>query len=64
MDGRILPLVYQLIRMEQVLKNTVWKSENNLATRRQYSFQLDGANCHVTAECLDFLHAKFDERII
>ena len=26
--------------------------------------QHDGASCHVTAECLDFLHAKFGERII
>ena len=69
-DGRILPVVWfqgsvnSNVYLEQVLKNTVWQSVKNLATRRQYWFQHDGASCHVTAECLDFLHAKFGERII
>ena len=69
-DGRILPVVWfqgsvnSKVYLEQVLKNTVWQSVKNLATRIQYWFQQDGASCHVTAECLDFLHAKFGERII
>ena len=37
---------------------------NSLATRRQYWFQHDGASCHVTGECLEFLQSKYGERII
>ena len=69
-DGRILPVVWfegsvnSNVYLEQVLKNSMWNSVKNLATRRQYWFQQDGASCHVTTECLDFLHEKFGDRII
>lgn len=69
-DGRILPVVWfegsvnSIVYLEQVLKNSMWNSVKNLAARRQCWFQQDGASCHVTAECLDFLHEKLGDRII
>ena len=69
-DGRILPIVWfegsvnSKVYLERVLQGCVWPAVRGLATRRQYWFQQDGASCHVTAECLDFLQAKFGDRII
>jgi hypothetical protein len=69
-DGRCLPVVWLegsvngKVYLNQVLKGTLWPAVKNLATRRQYWFQQDGASCHVTAPCLDFLSSKFDDRII
>ena len=34
------------------------------ATRKQYWYQHDGATCHVTTECLDFLRSKISHRIL
>ena len=32
--------------------------------RKQYWFQQDGASCHVTKDCLDFIKSKFGDRVI
>ena len=69
-DGRVLPIVWfegsvnSDVYLDLVLKKTVWASVKNIATRRQYWFQQDGASCHVTAPCLQFLAEKFGQRII
>ena len=69
-DGRILPVVWfegsvnSEVYLEQVLKNAVWNAVKGVATRRMYWFQQDGATCHVTDSCLDFLKSKFGNRII
>lgn len=69
-DGRCLPVVWfngsvnSDVYLDQVLKRTVWPAVRNIATRQQYWFQQDGASCHVTTRCLDFLKEKFGDRII
>lgn len=69
-DGRCLPVVWfdgsvnGDVYLNQVLKETVWPNVKNTATRRQYWFQQDGASCHVTAPCLEFLSSKFGDRVI
>lgn len=69
-DGRVLPVVWFSgsvngdVYLNQVLKGTVWPAVKNVATRRQYWFQQDGASCHVTAPCLEFLAEKFNDRVI
>ena len=69
-DGRCLPVVWFTgsvngdVYLNQVLKATVWPALRSIATRRQYWFQQDGASCHVTTPCLEFLREKFGDRII
>ena len=69
-DGRCLPVVWfngsvnGEVYLNQVLKTTVWPSVKNIATRKQYWFQQDGASCHVTGSCLEFLADKFKDRVI
>jgi hypothetical protein len=69
-DGRCLPVVWFTgsvngdVYLNQVLRGIVWPSVKNHATRRQYWYQQDGASCHVTAPCLEFLRSKFGNRVI
>lgn len=69
-DGKCLPVVWfegsvnSQVYLEKVLQGTVWPAVRFLATRKSYWMQQDGASCHVTAECLDFIHSKFDDRVI
>ena len=69
-DGRCLPVVWfngsvnGEVYLTKVLKETVWETVKHVATRRQYWFQQDGASCHVTAECLEFLRDKFGDNVI
>jgi hypothetical protein len=64
-DGRCLPVVWfngsvnGEVYLNQVLKETVWQSVKNIATRKLYWFQQDGATCHVTAPCLQFVTEFF-----
>ena len=46
------------------VKNTLWPAVRARATQKQYWYQHDGATCHVTTECLEFLHSKFGHRIL
>lgn len=46
------------------LKGSVRPDAINIATRRQYWSQYDGASHHVTAPCLEFLVAKFNDRVL
>ena len=52
------------VYLEKVLKEAVWNSLKSTATRKQIWFQQDGASCHVTPACLDFLKSKFGTRVI
>ena len=69
-DGRILPVVWyqgsvtSTVYLEQVTKGTVWPAVKGVATRRGYWYQQDGASSHVTEEYLQFLKAKFGDRVI
>ena len=60
-DGACLPIVWfegsvnHNVYLEKVLKEAVWNSVKSTATRKQIWFQQDGASCHVTPACLDFL---------
>ena len=48
----------------EMLKTVVWPAVRHHATRLQYWFQQDGAFPHVTAPVMEFLRAKFGDRII
>lgn len=48
----------------QMLQTVVWPAIRHRATARQYWFQQDGAPPHVTKPVMDFLHAKFGDRVI
>ena len=69
-DGRCLPVVWfegsvdSKVYLEKVLQGAVWPSVKGVATRKQLWFQQDGASCHVTKECLDFIKSKFGDRVI
>ena len=68
-DGRCLPVVWFLGSVNgqvylELLENTLWPAVRANATRKQYWYQHDGATCHVTTECLDFLRSKFGHRIL
>ena len=69
-DGACLPIVWfegsvnHNVYLEKVLKEAVWNSVKSTATRKQIWFQQDGASCHVTPACLDFLKSKFGTRVI
>ena len=69
-DGRCLPVVWfegsvdSKVYLERVLKGAVWPSVRGVATRKQYWFQQDGASCHVTEECLDFIESKFGGQVM
>ena len=52
------------VYLEKVLKEAVWSSVQRQSTRYQYWFQQDGAPCHVTPQCLDFIKTKFQGRVI
>ena len=63
-DGIIFPIVcFEIsvnydVYLEKVLKNSVWHAFEAVSTRRQYWFLQDGASCHVTAQCLQFLSSE------
>ena len=69
-DGRCLPVVwfdgsvYGEAYLEKILMDTVWQNVKHMATRKEYWFQQNGANYHVTAQCLSFSRSKFENRII
>lgn len=68
-DGKCLPVVWfeGSVNGEvylKLLKDVLWPSIRAVATRKQYWFQQDGATCHVTRPCLDFLKSKFGDRIL
>ena len=69
-DGRCLPVAWfdgsvnGKVYLEKVLKDTVLQNVKRVATRKKYWFQQDGANCHVTAQCLSFFRLNFRDRII
>lgn len=47
-----------------MLQTVAWPAVSNVATRRGYWWQQDGATCHTTALVLDWLRDKFGDRII
>ena len=49
---------------KDMLQTVVWPRVKNVATRRQYWFQQDGATAHTTNLVLAFLQSKFGDRII
>lgn len=68
-DGKCLPIVWfeGSVNGEvylKLLKDVLWPSIKAVATKKQYWFQQDGATCHVTQPCLDFLKLKFGDRIL
>ena len=65
-DGRCLPVVWYQGSVNgeiylELLQNTMWPSVKALATRKQHWYQQDGAPCHVTSPCLEFLKTKFGD---
>ena len=68
-DGKCLPVIWiegSLNGEEylKILQNTLWPSVRASATRKMYWYQQDGAPCHVSSLCLDFLKSKFGDRIL
>ena len=70
-DGRVLPLVWFETgesvngqRYLNLLQQSLWPEVRHIATRREYWYQQDGAPCHCSNECLNFLHGKFPDRLI
>ena len=69
-DGRILPVVLfqgsviSTVYLEQVFKGTVWPAVKGVATGRGYWYQQDGVSSYLTEECLEFMRAKFGDRVI
>ena len=47
-----------------MLQQSLWPEVRHIATRREYWYQQDGAPCHCSNECLNFLHGKFPDRLI
>ena len=48
----------------EMLRTIMWPAVKNLATRKNYWFQQNGAPCHASATVMDFLRSKFNDRII
>ena len=71
-DGRILPVVWfqgsvtSTVYLDQVLRvrGTVWPAVKGVATRRGCWYLQDGTSSHIIEECLEFLKAKFGDRVI
>ena len=70
-DGKVLPLVWfdagtsvNSDKYLSVLKENLWPEVKSLSTRRQYFYQQDGAPCHCSNKCLEYLQEKFNGRII
>lgn len=70
-EGKILPPVWfntgTSVNSESylaLLKNNLWPAVRTVSSRRQYTYQQDGAPCHCANKCLDFLSEKFQERVI
>ena len=67
-DGRILPMVWlqgsvtSVLRLDQVIKDTVWPAVGGVARRRGYWCPQNGASSHVTQNCLVFFWRKFFRR--
>ena len=47
-----------------MMKSFVWPSVSRTAKRKKFWFQQDGAPCHCTNRCLQFLNDKFENRVI
>ena len=58
-DGRVLSDAYL-----SLLRENLWPEVKSLASRWKYFFQQDGAPCHCANQCLEFLQAKFQERVL
>ena len=47
-----------------LLEEQVWPAVRGIARRNQLYFMQDGATCHTTRMNLEFLHSKFQGRVI
>ena len=58
-EGTMNQYVYRSLLEEQV-----WPAVRGIARRNQLYFMQDGATCHTTRMNLEFLHSKFQGRVI